>query len=309
MKLQFFGREAEVKTEAVVAAVSALALIGMLTGYLLLGDNGEIIIEASDGVTEQANSTDSRSAQGGDTAVSGIVFGNKGNISKDTHVSSGNGGGSGMGNYIGTGDVSGNDTGAGDNTGADGGSGNGTGTGNGYGSGNEESGNDIDNSGTDKIKVYVVGCVRSPGIITIEKGALICDAVEKAGGLTEEADADNINMVYSLNENVMLYIKSKQDSSSIGNGAVVYGDSGPAAKVTGGGNNAAVGDGRKALVNINTASIDELDTLPGIGEATARDIVAYREKYGGFSSIEDIMKVPRIKKNRFESIKDFITVG
>jgi len=78
--------------------------------------------------------------------------------------------------------------------------------------------------------------------------------------------------------------------------------------VIGGGDDAANGRDDMRLVNINTAGVDELDTLPGIGEAKARDIIAYREKHGRFGRIEDIMKVPGIKQNRFESIKDFITV-
>jgi competence protein ComEA len=159
-----------------------------------------------------------------------------------------------------------------------------------------------------KIKVYVVGCVARPGIVTIDKGGMICDAVREAGGLTEDADSDNINMVYSLNENVMLYIKSKKDESGgVGKGAVVVSDSGTGAAVVGE-NDDAAGKDKNKQVNINTAGIDELDTLPGIGEATARDIIAYRDKNGGFAAIEDIMKVPRIKENRFESIRDYITV-
>lgn len=159
-----------------------------------------------------------------------------------------------------------------------------------------------------KIKVYVVGCVAKPGIVTLDKGSMICDAVREAGGLTDDADSDNINMVFTLNENVMLYIKSKEDESSgLGNGAAVTADSGSGAVVVDKGDDAAGKDGI-TLVNINTAGIAELDTLPGIGEATARDIIAYREKNGGFDKIEDIMKVPRIKENRFESIRDYITV-
>jgi competence protein ComEA len=150
--------------------------------------------------------------------------------------------------------------------------------------------------------------VKKPGIVTLTKGQMISDAVREAGGLTEDADADNINMVYTLNENVMLYIKSKGESKAVGEGAVVRSDSGPAAEVIAGRDNDAYGRDGIRPVNINTAGVAELDTLPGIGEATARDIIAYREKHGGFSSIEDIMKVPGIKKNRFESIRDYITV-
>lgn len=183
----------------------------------------------------------------------------------------------------------------------------------------------------EQIKVYVVGCVNNPGIVTLEKGQLIDDAVRKAGGLTGEADADNINMVYKLNENTMLYIRSKKaleqkkgtgdngkveketaGNNTLGRGAVIVRDSGGSAEIVGNGEGNGEGnsgeDAKVSKIKINTADAGELDTLPGVGEATARDIIAFREKNGPFRKIEDIMKVPRIKQNRFESIKEFITV-
>ncbi len=175
------------------------------------------------------------------------------------------------------------------------------------------------------IKIYVVGCVNKPGIVTIEKGQMIHDAVVLAGGLTEEADSGNINMVYKLNENVMLYIMSKREAEkevkqgsnketekSTGNHALIVRNSGESAVIIGDGDDDnGVGteeDNKTKLININTATADELDTLPGVGEATAKDIIAFREKNDGFKKIEDIMRVPRIKQNRFDSIKDYITV-
>lgn len=168
------------------------------------------------------------------------------------------------------------------------------------------------------IKVYVVGCVKSPGIVTLKKGQLIDDAIKAAGGPTEDADIENINLVYELRENVMLKIRSKKESmeasatssqspssgsSQAGSGVAIIKDSGGALadeSVTAG------GIGKK--ININTASIEELDTLPNIGKETAKDIIAYREANGKFKVIEDIMKVPGIKENRFAKIKDLICV-
>lgn len=176
----------------------------------------------------------------------------------------------------------------------------------------------------EQIKIYVVGCVKDPGIVTLEKGQLIDDAVQKAGGLTVEADAGSINMVYELNDNTMLYIRSKKDlnsnqtagspatvsrntaeSSKLGKGAVIVSDSGGSAEVVASGESYS---SKESNVNINTADAGELDTLPGVGEATARDIITFREKNGPFRKIEDIMKVPRIKQNRFDSVKEFISV-
>ena len=189
--------------------------------------------------------------------------------------------------------------------------------------------------GNDTIKVYVVGCVKKPGVITLKKGQIIDDAVRGAGGLTGDADAGSINMVYILNENVMLYICSKkelagttkaaaqkavgkssfltpaQDSSTIqaGTGARIITGSGSAAVSGQSAGQGAAEAGGSGKININTASAAELDTLPGIGEATANDIISYREKNGSFKDIKDIMKIPRIKDSRFNAIKDLITVN
>lgn len=166
----------------------------------------------------------------------------------------------------------------------------------------------------EKIKIYVVGCVNNPGIVTIEKGQLIDDAVKLAGGFSKDADQVNINLVYKLEENLMLYIKSKKElqqnspntaeAGEAGKGIMLVKDSGGAVV-----NEQQHSGASNARININTATANELDTLPGIGEATARDIISYRENNGLFKTIQDIMKVPRIKESRFASIKDFITVN
>lgn len=156
----------------------------------------------------------------------------------------------------------------------------------------------------DEIKVYVVGCVNDPGVVTINRGQIIQDAIEAAGGATSEADIYNINMAFVLNYNLMLRIYAKDEMHAGGNpnagsGADVIQSSGgslvdPVAE-----------DGK---ININSASVQELDTLPGIGEATATDIVIYREQQGAFDKIEDIMNVSGIKEAKFEAIKEYIIV-
>jgi len=166
----------------------------------------------------------------------------------------------------------------------------------------------------DEIKIYVVGCVNNPGIVTLEKGQLIDDAVKLAGGFGKEADPGNINLVYKLEENLMLYIKSKKELQQNSPGAAEAGEAGKGVKLVKDSGGAVVNEPQhsnssNARVNINTASASELDTLPGIGEATARDIISYRENNGLFKTIKDIMKVPRIKESRFAGIKDFITVN
>jgi competence protein ComEA len=287
MQLNIFGREIALKKEAVVVGAAILLLLGCLAGYIFLRQDNDIIIEAA-------------SASSG-TLTTGAA------------IATGGGGNTAPGSLSDAPAI-----------------------------GLAAAGSTVQTDGT--ICVYVVGCVKQPGIVTIKKGQLINDAVKAAGGLTSDADAGNINLVYSLNENVMLNIKSKQkpeqadtseqpaanvkntsakqpgkvtqDTSEntdagLGNGAELISESGSGAVISGGsaaGSGPVKDGGGKNLVNINTAGADELDTLPGVGAATARDIIAFREKNGSFSSIEDIMKVPRIKQSRFDSIKDFITV-
>lgn len=163
-----------------------------------------------------------------------------------------------------------------------------------------------DDKEKDEIKVYVVGCVKNPGVVTLKKGQLIDDAIKAAGGVTEDADLENINLVYKLNCNVMLNIRSKDSqetlngSSDAGTGIEIIIDSGGVV---------ANESGTNMKININIASVSQLETLPGVGEATAKEIIAYRDKNGGFDTIEDIMKVSGIKEGRFDQVRDYITVN
>lgn len=171
----------------------------------------------------------------------------------------------------------------------------------------------------EEIKVYVVGCVKNQGIVTLKKGQIIYDAVNLAGGLTKDADAENINMAYILTENTMIKIKSKKEiqsenrtaakaqtiskPKSTGVGAEIIKDSGGAVL-----DEAKESSPKSGKININTATKEELDTLPRIGEKTAEDIIAYRQKAGGFKKIEDIKDVPRIGDKTFEDLKDLIDI-
>ena len=182
-------------------------------------------------------------------------------------------------------------------------------------------------SSESEIKVYVVGCVKNPGIVTLKKGQMIDDAIKAAGGTTDNADLNNINLVYKLDDNVMLKVRAKNEPTPIPSPETVKpsGKDGGAGTDTGTGNVAgngveitkdssgAIADGSdkgsksNGKIDINTASADELDALPGIGKATAQDIVNYREKSGKFKAITDIMKIAGIKESKFNKIKDLIT--
>jgi competence protein ComEA len=170
----------------------------------------------------------------------------------------------------------------------------------------------------EKIKVYVVGCVKKRGIVTLKKGQLIDDAIKAAGGASTNADIENINLVYELNQNSMLYIKPKTQNHSIkkSNASIPSGQNtsaGSGITIATDSNGAVVnatnsGTEGSTKININTASKEELDKLPGVGEKTAGDIIEYREKNGSFKKLEEIMNVPRIGEGRFKNIKELISI-
>lgn len=178
----------------------------------------------------------------------------------------------------------------------------------------------------DMIKVYITGCVKKPGLVTLKKGQLVDDAIKAAGGPTADADL-NINMAYVLNDNVWIIVKSKKENQaasenkagtiqknagtktetgkpSTGTGIEIKKDSGGAI-VPGNDSSSSAGDGK---ININTATAEELEKIKGVGEKTAADIIEYREKNGRFKTIADITKIKGIGEKKFNSMKDQITV-
>lgn len=186
-----------------------------------------------------------------------------------------------------------------------------------------------------EIKVYIIGCVNNPGIYTLKEGQLLYEAIEAAGGVTEEADLQNINMVYPLTQNIMMNILPKNSQGTevaeenkidnkdeAGSGVQIIRDTGDGiikftSKEIGSDKNNTTDNieadidnsvNVRGKININIASVDELATLPGIGRSIAENIVEYRKSKGKFSKIEDIMNVTGIKEKRFDQIKNFITV-
>lgn len=140
-----------------------------------------------------------------------------------------------------------------------------------------------------QVCVHVCGSVNHPGVYYLEEGARIHEAVELAGGMTEDAAGDVINLAEVISDGEKIYIPSLEEL------AAGYTAADPEAEDDG-------------LVNINTATLDELKKLPGIGDIKAEAIIAYREETGTFSSIEDIMNVSGIKDSSYEQIKDYIKV-
>lgn len=174
------------------------------------------------------------------------------------------------------------------------------------------------------LAVHICGAVRIPGVYTLPEGSRVCDAVEAAGGFGEGAAEELVNQAALLQDGIQLVILTREEAdglvSEAGQGpALADGQSGFPAQGTAGfgdgvrtaGGSAPGGPPSEAasgLVNINTASAEELMTLPGVGETRAAAILAYRQAHGAFGAIEDIMKVDGIKEGSFAKLKERITV-
>ena len=156
-------------------------------------------------------------------------------------------------------------------------------------------------AGMSTLFVHICGEVVKPGLYELPEGSRIFDAVEAAGGFTQDASESYVNLAQVLEDGWKVEIP--------GAGAVCNSGPGNMAGITGNtadmGGNAGAGDG---LVDINTATKQELCTLPGVGESRAESIISYRERNGGFERIEDIMKVEGIKEGMFSKMKDKICV-
>jgi len=149
----------------------------------------------------------------------------------------------------------------------------------------------------EEISVYICGSVKSPGVIKIKEGTRLDEAVRVVGGADNDADLNAVNLAYKLEDEDMIYIPKKGESPK------------SITKITPGVNTIKnVTENKTGKVNINTANESELDTLSGVGPATAKAIIQYREKEGPFKSIEDIKKVSGIGDSKFSKIKDDITV-
>ena len=148
------------------------------------------------------------------------------------------------------------------------------------------------------VQVHVAGAVVRPGVYDLDKDARIRDAVEAAGGFVAEADKNSLNLAARVEDGERLDIPFVSGYvPDEAQGFVV---------ITEGTPSGALDDD---LVNINTASLDELNKLPGIGPTTAQKIIDYRNANGSFTRIEDIVNVSGIGSAIYEAIKDLITVG
>lgn len=166
-------------------------------------------------------------------------------------------------------------------------------------------------NGSKKIIVHISGEVISPGVISLEEGARIVDAINMADGVTEEADLSKVNLAYVLEDAQKIYVpninekEEKEIVENMENGVVISGSGINDENNSSSGNNSKNGN---VKININTADIKELQKLSGIGESIALRIVTYRKENGKFNSIEDLKNVSGIGENKFNKIKNNIFV-
>lgn len=148
------------------------------------------------------------------------------------------------------------------------------------------------------IKVDVKGAVKSPGIFTAQAGDRVIDLISSAGSFTEKADKDRINFAQIIEDQMVIYVPEigEEDKGNLEN--IQVGTSGDAVtKGTSGG-----------LVNLNTATQEDLQTLTGIGPSKANAILEYRETVGKFKEIDELKQVTGIGDKTFERLRDSISV-
>lgn len=150
---------------------------------------------------------------------------------------------------------------------------------------------DTENQKKSLIIVEIKGEVKNPDVYEIEDGSIIRDLINLAGGLTSEANTDGINRAEKLRGNQLIVIPNKSDISS---GSVINQN----ASIT---NNSSV-------ININTAPLEELKKITGVGDVKAQSIIDYRDKNGGFKSIEELKNIDGIGSKTFEKIKDQVGI-
>ncbi|HEL2591681.1 TPA: helix-hairpin-helix domain-containing protein [Streptococcus suis] len=146
-----------------------------------------------------------------------------------------------------------------------------------------------------QLVVDVKGAVAKPGLYTLEADARVNDAVEAAGGLTSQADPKSINLAQKLSDEAVVYVASKDENISVVTSTTASSAMSQEEKNTN-------------LVNLNTATEADLQTISGIGAKRAADIIAYREANGGFKSVDDLNNVSGIGDKTMESIRPYVTV-
>jgi competence protein ComEA len=142
---------------------------------------------------------------------------------------------------------------------------------------------------TPRLVVHVVGAVRRPGLYRLAHGSRIADALHRAGGATRRADLSLVNLAAPLSDGTQVVVPRRAPPA-------------PAAS--------SAGDGEATTasgpVHLNTATLEQLDELPGVGPVTAQKIIDYRQEHGAFSSVDDLDGIPGIGPARLEQLRDLV---
>lgn len=168
----------------------------------------------------------------------------------------------------------------------------------------------------ENIIVHISGAVINEGIVQLKNNSRVSDAIEKAGGLKEDANIKDINLAYKLEDGMKVYIPNNAEQEEKENKNSTSTQSVETSKMSDYITTSSEKQNEQKFynsvkdikVNINTATQTELETLPGIGPSTALKIINYRKEKGNFTSIEDIKDVSGIGDAKFEGIKDFIVI-
>ena len=142
-----------------------------------------------------------------------------------------------------------------------------------------------------RVAVHVAGRVRHPGLVRLPAGSRVQDAITAAGGATSGADLDAVNLARKLTDGEQVRVPGPGDPAPPPEPGAATAPGAPAAPL-----------------DLNTATVEQLDTLPGVGEVTAGRIVAYRSAHP-FTSVDELLEVPGIGQRRFDQLKDLVTVG
>lgn len=149
---------------------------------------------------------------------------------------------------------------------------------------------------SETIMVDVKGAVQSEGVYELPSTARVNDAIEAAGGFSDQADKKSVNLAQKLSDEAVVYVASQGENVSV----VQPATSSPTAGNTGSENT--------EKINLNTATVADLTTISGIGEKRANDILAYRDSQGGFTSVDDLNNVSGIGDKTLENIRPYVTV-
>ena len=165
-------------------------------------------------------------------------------------------------------------------------------------SGSQQRSEEKTDSSQEKIMVDVKGAVRQAGVYELPVGSRVYDAVQKAGGMTDEANSQSVNLAQKLEDESIVYVaKNGEEVAPVASASASAGTTGDGEKQS-----------KDGKVNLNTATEAELQTISGIGQKRAQDIIAYREEKGKFQSVDELKNVSGIGQKTLEKLKEHVTV-